>query len=344
MTALSATFGLSSSWRHSLFRIIAAGAALLGLVALGLAPVTSRSASNAIPVSRTEAIALVRATSGDHANDKALGDQAKIINASLPFARDALRSARPFENEGTSLDYRRALLCLTQAVYYEAGMEPAEGRRAVAQVVLNRMRHPAYPKSICGVVYQGAGTRVCQFTFVCDGALYRAPAAAPWREAEAIASQALDGYVEKSVGVSTHYHANYVAPRWAPLLAKIAQIGQHIFYRWPGAWGQPGAFNGHYIGEPRDPLSLRPMKPIDAIATITDQTGNALQSAGPPIPRAENDVGGLLDISKGWNLHIPAPGDSESSAAKLIAAQNDKRAAKPATAAAVGAFVPLASH
>ena len=89
-------------------------------------------------------------------------------------------ASRPFDlSDSDPLDRRRALLCLTQAVYYEAGFEPLEGRRAVAQVVLNRMRHPAFPKSVCGVVYQGARDPVCQFSFVCDGSLYRAPGA--WR-------------------------------------------------------------------------------------------------------------------------------------------------------------------
>src|SRR6185295_19397303 len=94
---------------------------------------------------------------------------AQLINAALPFAGGPLHSARPFAIAGNATDENRALLCLTQAVYYEAGFEPVDGRRAVAQVVLNRMRHPAFPKSVCGVVYQGANTGVCQFTFVCDG-------------------------------------------------------------------------------------------------------------------------------------------------------------------------------
>ena len=101
------------------------------------------------------------------------------------------------------------------------GFEPLEGRRAVAQVVLNRMRHPAFPKSVCGVVYQGARAPVCQFSFVCDGSLYRRPALGAWKEAERIAAAALDGFVERSVGAATHYHADYVAPYWAPRLAKI---------------------------------------------------------------------------------------------------------------------------
>jgi hypothetical protein len=237
------------------------------------------------------------------------------------------------------------LLCLTQAVYYEAGFESLEGRRAVAQVVLNRLRHPAFPKSVCGVVYQGSGSGVCQFTFVCDGALYRAPALDAWRQAQRIARAALDGFVERSVGEATHYHADYVAPRWAPLLAKVAQIGQHIFYRWPGAWGRPAAFTGRYIGEPRDPLSLRPPMPADQPLTSGDGTAVAGPiTDGTVLQRAPNDVGGLLDMSKGWTLSIPGPDESGGSAAKLIAAQERKAAGVTQAPSADDAGSALASR
>ena len=310
--------------------VIAAAAALL----ITLLP--ARSPANAstvtLQITPAKATALVEATSGDAAVQmSAIGDRAKLINAALPFVSGPVQAARPFAVSGSDMDQRRALLCLTQAVYYEAGFEPLEGRRAVAQVVLNRMRHPAFPKSICGVVYQSNG-RVCQFTFVCDGALYRAPARASWMQAEAIARAALAGYVETAVGAATHYHADYVTPRWAPLLAKVSQIGQHIFYRWPGAWGQVAAFSGRYVGEPRDPLAMRPPPPSPAEAIAAD-ADPAL--AGPPIARADNDVGGLLDTSKGWTLNIPGPEESGSSAAKLIANQHTTRTAAselPATA------------
>jgi hypothetical protein len=266
---------------------------------------------------------------------QAVGEQAKVINASLPFASGPLLPARPFAARGDEMDQRRALLCLTQAVYYEAGFEPLEGRRAVAQVVLNRMRHPAFPKSVCGVVYQNNG-RVCQFSFVCDGALNRAPAAGAWRQAEAIARAALAGSVAVSVGSATHYHANYVAPRWAPMLAKVAQLGQHIFYRWPGSWGLPAAFTGRYIGEPRDPLALRPaVMTVNSPVALEDVPAAEQLVAGPPVPRATNDVGGLLDTSKGWTLNISIPSASESAAAKLIAAQ-EKSPAEPAQTASAG--------
>ncbi len=322
---------------------VAGTLALAGAAAATVALIPAREAANAATVTLppARAAALIQATTGDAAEDmQAIGEQAKLINASMPFASGPLKAARPFAASGSDVDQRRARLCLTQAVYYEAGFEPVDGRRAVAQVVLNRMRHPAFPKSICGVVYQSNG-RVCQFTFVCDGALYRAPAAAAWRQAELVARAALAGHVETSVGAATHYHANYVAPRWAPLLAKVAQLGQHIFYRWPGAWGQPGAFSGRYIGEPRDPLSLRP--PLPLASTVPGAT-DLIAQAGPPVARAPNDVGGLLDPSKGWSLQIPGPDESVGAADRLIASQQGEAPKAAEVAAAASAGPALASR
>lgn len=285
-------------------------------------------------ITLAKAQALVAATSGPAATQvRAVGDQARLINAALPFSAAPVEAARPFLLGGTSAatDYDRALLCLTQAVYYEAGFEPVEGRRAVAQVVLNRMRHPAFPKSVCGVVYQGSGSPVCQFTFVCDGSLYRAPAAAAWRQARSVAEAALAGHVERSVGSATHYHADYVAPRWAPMLTKIAKLGAHIFYRWPGAWGTTAAFNGRYVGEPRDPLAMRPPLRADmpAVLPVDEPVVGGPVTDGTVLKRAPNDVGGLLDTSKGWTLSIPGPNDAGSAAARALAAQEKRAPARP---------------
>jgi hypothetical protein len=325
---------------------LAFGAMLFVIAAaLAIALIPTRDPAYAVTIPMTPArAALVEATTGVQANElRAIGDQAKLINAALPFANGPVHSASPFLVRGGDLDQRRALLCLTQAVYYEAGFEPLEGRRAVAQVVLNRLRHPAFPKSVCGVVYQGAG-RVCQFTFVCDGALYRAPARDAWLVAEQVARAALAGYVETRVGEATHYHADYVAPRWAPMLAKVSQIGQHIFYRWPGAWGQPAAFNGRYIGEPRDPLALRPPPPANpSLATGEIAIASGPVTDGTVLSHAPDDVGGLLDTSKGWTLRIPGP-DETGGATRAIASQQGKPApAAPAPAAAAPAAVAAAA-
>jgi len=179
----------------------------------------------------------------------AVGQSAEELNALRPVANLPIRPMRPFILPARGDDRARALQCLSQAVYYEAAREPLKGQQAVAQVVLNRMRHPAYPKSICGVVYQGAArTTGCQFTFTCDGSLAWAPEPGLWRQAQGVAQRALAGFVDKDVGSATHYHANYVAPYWAPTLVKMTQVGAHIFYRWTGPWGEPPAFVGRYAG------------------------------------------------------------------------------------------------
>jgi spore germination cell wall hydrolase CwlJ-like protein len=183
---------------------------------------------------------------GDRAPDFA---EARLINALRPAVGEDMEAARPFVLTGSADARARALNCLTQAVYYEAGFEPGEGQMAVAQTVINRMRHPGYPKSICGVIYEGAARATgCQFSFACDGSLARNPAPALWANAQAVAKRALNGFVFKPVGVATHYHADYVAPYWAPTLVKLKQFGQHIFYRWTGPSGMLKAFNGRYSG------------------------------------------------------------------------------------------------
>jgi spore germination cell wall hydrolase CwlJ-like protein len=176
-------------------------------------------------------------------------DDARRINALIPAGAQAEPPARPFVLRASADDRSRAEQCLTQAIYYEAGFEPEAGRAAVAQIVLNRMRHPAYPKSVCGVVFEGAQLPTgCQFSFTCDGSLARPPEPAAWAQARAIARRALAGFVAKDVGEATHYHADYVLPYWSASLVKIAQIGAHIFYRWGGPEGAPGAFTGRYAG------------------------------------------------------------------------------------------------
>jgi spore germination cell wall hydrolase CwlJ-like protein len=180
---------------------------------------------------------------------EAQGPSAEELNALRPFAGLPIRPMKPFVLQASGEDRERAVQCLTQAVYYEAAREPEVGQEAVAQVVLNRLRHPAYPKSVCGVVYQGAARATgCQFTFTCDGALRYAPEPTLWKRARMVAERALNGFVYKPVGSATHYHAEYVAPYWAPTLVKMTQVGQHIFYRWTGPWGEPAAFTGHYAG------------------------------------------------------------------------------------------------
>ncbi|HEY4030973.1 MAG TPA: cell wall hydrolase [Caulobacteraceae bacterium] len=176
-------------------------------------------------------------------------DQARKVNALLPADRSTAGFAKAFHLDIRTKDGRQALDCLTQAAYFEAGGNGPQAQAAVAQVVLNRVRHPDFPKSVCGVIYQGAELRTgCQFTFTCDGALKRGIDATAWDAARKVAERALGGYVDRAVGTATYYHADYVFPLWAPTLVKMATVGPHIFYRMAGAEGAAAYLTGQYAG------------------------------------------------------------------------------------------------
>ncbi|MEY4268830.1 MAG: hypothetical protein RLZZ58_46 [Pseudomonadota bacterium] len=178
-------------------------------------------------------------------------DDAVAANARIPFVDRNVVPAAPFQFSGSGLDQQRARDCLAAAVLYEAG-DDSGGQRSVAQVVLNRARHPAFPKSVCGVVFQGSErTTGCQFTFTCDGALNRRYSDAAWDRARTVADAALLGNVDARVGLATHYHTDWVRPYWSDSLEKIGQVDTHLFFRWPGFWGRPAAFRaGTSGGEP----------------------------------------------------------------------------------------------
>jgi spore germination cell wall hydrolase CwlJ-like protein len=157
--------------------------------------------------------------------------------------------AKPFVMQAGTLDHARALRCLTDAIYYEAATESDSGQRAVAQVIINRMRHPTYPNNICGVIYQGSERRTgCQFSYSCDGSMARKPSAVHWNRAARVAASALAGYVHTPVGMATHYHTVNIYPYWAPSLNFLGTIGAHRFYSWKGSAGRPSAFFRGYAG------------------------------------------------------------------------------------------------
>ena len=163
-------------------------------------------------------------------------DGLRQVNLGAPVA------AQPFRLGG-ALEASRDLDCLTQAAYYEARGEGRDGMRAVAQVVLNRVRHPAFPKSVCGVVFQGAGRRTgCQFSFTCDGSMRGRVNRAAWDRARSVASAALSGSVYSAVGNATHFHTTGVSPQWRNSLIRVSQVGDHLFYRFGGRSGAGSAF------------------------------------------------------------------------------------------------------
>jgi len=179
--------------------------------------------------------------------------------------------AAPFSMRGASgADRGRALECLTAAIYYEAASEPDDGQSAVAQVVLNRVRHPAFPATVCGVVYQGSERLGCQFSFACDGAMARVPSRMAWIRAARHAAMALAGYVYLPVGLATHYHTYAVTPAWNRSLVMTDVVGAHLFHRWKGFWGTRAAFSQPYRGgEPFPGTGATPIvAPIAAPALI----------------------------------------------------------------------------
>lgn len=267
----------------------------------------------AAPLSAEEQQALIALTA-DETQPAVEGRDAIAVNAALPFSATPILAARSFHMTGASAaDKDRALQCMTQAVYYEAGFEPAQGKRSVAQVVLNRLRHPAFAKSVCGVVYEGAHKKVCQFSFTCDGSLARAPGERAWAEARKVAAAALNGAVEPTVGLATHYHADYVSPYWAPRLTKLVQHGAHIFYRWPGGWGMPAAFTGRYAA----------IETIPGLIADAPMTAEIVMERAPSERRADNDIGGRIDVSKGWQLNIPSPAETRGALSSITAEQGD---------------------
>jgi len=205
-------------------------------------------------------------------------EEASKQNAERPFVNRPDTPASRFVLQTDATDRERALNCLAQAVYYEAAGEGPDGGRAVAQVVLNRMHHPGFPSTVCGVVYQGADRSTgCQFTFTCDGSLLHAPMASLWARSRKIAEEALAGKVFGPVGHATHYHADYVLPYWADSLDKSVQIGRHIFYRLRSSLGDSRSFFQRYAGaEPTLPVGRDTV--IIPPDVVTPELASALMS------------------------------------------------------------------
>lgn len=194
-------------------------------------------------------------------------EKAQVINAQREIVVGRLVAAPAYRFSG-GIDARaRAVDCLAAAAWYEIGNDQ-KGQRAVIQVVLNRARHPAYPGSLCGVVFQGSDRSTgCQFTFTCDGSiLRRRPSLTSWNAARAVATAAIDGAVLPDVGQATNYHANYVVPYWASSIDKIAQVGPHIFYAFRGFWGTRAALSRRVGAEEQPVLALSSFSAAHAAA------------------------------------------------------------------------------
>ncbi len=284
-------------------------------------------------ITQKQADSLADISAGKGAELVLQGESAQERNALIPLVGGSVEKLAGFSALGGDRNsFRTALKCMTQAIYYEAANEPVQGKRAVAQVVLNRMRHPAYPSSVCGVVYDGATKPVCQFSFTCDGSLLRPPMARQWEESTRVAEAALTGSIEPSVGTATHYHADYVLPRWAYRLGKIEQIGRHIFYRFKGNWGKARAFSRNWSGHEAIPsLDMARLRNALNANLETDTVADAADDFVPGLTvsphvtdrHAAADVGGRIDTTKEWRLSIPDPVAGSSSYRSTLDQQGD---------------------
>ena len=129
------------------------------------------------------------------------------------------------------------LRCLAENVYFEARGEPLQGQYAVAEVTLNRVASPHYPDTICAVVHDTRwdsrrGRVVAHFSWTAlQLKLGFTPGDAAWQEAMAVATAVYDGTHQPVVPGALFFHATYVQPYWAKSKVRIAQIGNHVFYR-----------------------------------------------------------------------------------------------------------------
>jgi spore germination cell wall hydrolase CwlJ-like protein len=234
------------------------------------------------------------------------------------------------------------LQCLTAAVYYEARGEGPRGQAAVAQVVMNRVKSPAFPSTVCGVVYQGAGHRGCQFSFACDGSMDRVREAAAWSRARRIAARALAGFVMGEVGAATHFHTATVAPVWGPQMLRVATVGVHEFYRFaprrasarpaPEPLVQQAVLTAAPVGKVED-LRVTPRIEMAVAASLQPVSGEGplplqgvktakAETAGPAAPKAAPAAGESAAAMK----------SAAAPAAKTDEAMQTKAPPRPASA------------
>lgn len=191
---------------------------------------------------------------------------------------------------------RKELDCLAEAVYYEARSENVRGQIAVAEVVMNRVNDPHFPKTVCGVVYQGRYRMTgCQFTFTCDGSIRHRPRGPSWERARAVALHVQMGLAKPVTNNATHYHAGYVSPYWSAGLVSTGAIGEHIFYRFPSTqaeWAKAHdamAARAHHHaqeGDAADDADLAPAEKTEAPSLMPISASNkdaAVDRANSPL-------------------------------------------------------------
>ena len=229
---------------------------------------------------------------------------ARARNAAAPFWIGALPAAASFRPPASDADRTRATECLALAALAEAGADDA-GQRAVIQVILNRVRHPAFARTVCGVVFEGSQRATgCQFSFTCDGSLARRYGEAAWVAARRRAQAALGGAVFAPVGAATHYHTDWVYPWWSPKLVKLAQVDTHLFFRWPGYWGSVQAARMAYRGGEPDPFG----GPATAAVTPPPAVSPAVLEGAKLLPKGTRAEVAMRDPTGRANFLLLDPG------------------------------------
>ena len=222
-------------------------------------------------------------------------ERARVSNLADPFFTGPIAPATPFRFAGSFADRSNARDCLALAAMAEAGNTDV-GQRAVIQVILNRVRHPAFAKTVCGVVFEGSQRQTgCQFTFTCDGSLTRRYGGAAWAQARGRADEALGGRVDAAVGTATHYHTDWVYPSWSPKLQKIAQVETHLFYRWPGDWGTSKSWQAYRGSEASFAALIAgpgPAAEASGVPDMSDMSDADASVAIAPLPKDTPKVTG----------------------------------------------------
>jgi len=260
----------------------------------------------------------------------ALADPLKSPAGAVAAGASDYVAAPPFSvRDAAPEDLSKAADCLAAAVYYEARSEPVDGQRAVAQVVLNRVRDRAFPDSVCRVVYQrpahGPG---CQFSFACDGSTDRPLDGRAWAAARGVALAALSGSVFAPVGSATYYHTMAVLPWWAASLSRIGLIGSHIFYRWRDGLGRALSFRQAYSGVEVQPARMgAAVEPVAVhlLSATVDKVGTNVEN-GVTIHRSAAALAikptpvGLFDV----RVHRGTSSDAIGASARSTSSAGDE--------------------
>lgn len=152
----------------------------------------------------------------------------------IDSAKDAVSHPIPASTLDLSANLHTATeaKCMAQAVYYEARSETRSGQRAVAEVILNRVKNKHFPNTVCEVVYEGSERSTgCQFTFTCDGSLETPPKGKAWDRSVKMADYMMSGGHTPLTNWATHYHTTDVNPVWSNSMRMTRQVGSHVFYR-----------------------------------------------------------------------------------------------------------------